>query len=170
MRSRGFSLIELMTVVAIAAIVLAIGVPALQGLVQGQRLSAAASSLYSSLSLARSEAIKRGARVDVLPADGSNWASGWTVYVDENGDGKLDADDTVVLVRPALPDGIVASTTFSQSNISYVGSGRTRTNNSAQAFLAGRVRLTAGGQGREVVVNALGRVRLCRTSGKSENC
>lgn len=170
MHARGFTLIEVMTVVAIAAVVLAIGTPTMQGLVQGIRLNAAANSLYSSLNLARSEAIKRGMRVDVRAADGDNWESGWTVYVDENGDGALDDGDTVVLVRPAIASGISISSNLGQSNVSFVGSGRTRTNKSAQAFLSGTVRFAAGGRGRNVVINALGRVRLCQTSGTAVTC
>lgn len=169
-RDRGFSLIELMTVVTVASIVLALGVPGLGALVRTQRLNSAAAGLHAALMLARSEAIRRGARVEVAPADGKRWENGWIVYADENDNGSFDPDDILIQARPAMADGIKVSSTFSQPNIGYHGSGRTRSNGSAQAFLAGTIRLSSGREGRNIVVNALGRARLCRTSGADTNC
>ncbi|MCX7165031.1 MAG: GspH/FimT family pseudopilin [Rhodocyclales bacterium] len=59
MRQRGFNLVEMMVVVAIAGIALAIAVPNLQDMIISARTRAVAESLQSGLSLARSEAIKR---------------------------------------------------------------------------------------------------------------
>jgi type IV fimbrial biogenesis protein FimT len=74
----GFTLVEVMVVIAIMGVVLAIAAPSLSELVKSQRTGSAASKIYSSLALARSEAIKRNASV-TLARSGVDWASGWTM-------------------------------------------------------------------------------------------
>ncbi|WER46409.1 GspH/FimT family pseudopilin [Cupriavidus sp. WKF15] len=79
-RSCGFTLIELMTTVLIAAILLSAGTPYFRDFILGQRIRAAASDLASSLVYARSEAVKRNTGVTIAPAAGG-WQNGWTVTV-----------------------------------------------------------------------------------------
>ncbi len=84
----GFTLIELMVVVAIVAILAALAAPSFADLLRRNRLSAAVSALQVSLSLARSEAVKRGADARVTVAANTlagAWTNGWTVFVDGTG-------------------------------------------------------------------------------------
>lgn len=76
--SRGFTLIELMVVVALAALLLGIGVPSFTSFIAGQRVKAAASDFSSAAVYARSEAIKRNGEVGIVAA-ASGWKDGWTV-------------------------------------------------------------------------------------------
>jgi type IV fimbrial biogenesis protein FimT len=78
-RARGFTLPELLAVVAIVAILAAAAGPSFSALVAGQRARAASSDLLTALILARSEAIKRNTQVTLQPASGSDWTSGWTI-------------------------------------------------------------------------------------------
>lgn len=85
----GFSLIEVMVVVAIVSIVAVIAIPSFSGMMKKNRLSSAASAMQVSLSLARSEAIKRGidAKVTVAPLTTAGaWGNGWTVFLDKTSD------------------------------------------------------------------------------------
>lgn len=76
--SSGFTLIELLIVVTVVAVLSSMAVPAFRELRASIQVRTAASDLMSSLMLARSEALKRNATVDVKPSvDG--WAGGWTV-------------------------------------------------------------------------------------------
>ena len=61
---RGFTLIELMVTLAVAAILLAVGVPGLRNILLSNRLATTANDVVVALNLARSEAIKRNTRVD----------------------------------------------------------------------------------------------------------
>ena len=68
-----------MTVLVVAAILAAIALPSLANVLAAQRLRAAGSDLVTSLLVARSEAIKRKARVEVAPQAPGDWTSGWRV-------------------------------------------------------------------------------------------
>lgn len=65
----GFTLIELMVALAVLAIIAAIAVPAMQGLIAANRLSGASTELVTALQVARSEAIRRNAPVTVCGSD-----------------------------------------------------------------------------------------------------
>lgn len=120
-RTRGFTIIELMTVVAVLGVALAIGVPSMSSFLLDNRLVSDLNSLSSALTLARSEAIKQNRRTVVCASvDGATcvtdgkWEKGWMVFVDRNanltpdfgvGDGCADGatDDCLLLAEHALP-------------------------------------------------------------------
>jgi type IV fimbrial biogenesis protein FimT len=58
----GFSLVELMVTVAIAAILMAIAAPSFSIFIDNQKLLTTATEFYSAVNMTRSEAIKRGAQ------------------------------------------------------------------------------------------------------------
>lgn len=74
----GFTLVELLITIVIAAILLAVAVPSFRAYQAGQQVRSAAADLVSALNFARSEAVKRMANVSVAPA-GGGWVSGWSV-------------------------------------------------------------------------------------------
>lgn len=76
-RSKGFTVVELMVTLSITAILLGIGVPSFVSFIRGQAVKTASFDITSMLIFARSEAIKRNTNVVVTPASG-NWANGWT--------------------------------------------------------------------------------------------
>jgi type IV fimbrial biogenesis protein FimT len=69
-RAFGFSLIELMVALAVAAILISAAVPGFQHLIISSRLTTTANELVAALNMARSEAIKRNAAVN-LNSDGA---------------------------------------------------------------------------------------------------
>ena len=115
-RARGFSLIEVLIVVAIAAILAAAGLPALSDFVKSQGPKNAASDLFSSLALARGEAIKRNASIDLTP-NTTDWAGGWVV--------KVQSSSQVLLTQDARSNVSILSSTA--GTVSYGGNGRLAT-------------------------------------------
>ncbi len=78
-RSHGFTLIELMITLAVMAVLVTLAAPSFNSYIANQRVKAAAYDLLATLSLARSEAVKRNTDVSVSAA--SNWSTGWSVSV-----------------------------------------------------------------------------------------
>lgn len=111
---RGFTLIELMTVMVITAVLLTVAVPNLSGFINSSRLRAAQSELAATLTMARSEAVKRGVSVGVsglVTASGSEFSGGWQAWVDSNNNGSYDSGETVLRKYAALPSGTTVSST-----------------------------------------------------------
>lgn len=76
-RCRGFTLVELLTVVVLLVVFAMIAVPSFSELIASQRVQTAAMDLFTSLLRARSEAIKQGTDVTLSPA--GTWDAGWAV-------------------------------------------------------------------------------------------
>jgi type IV fimbrial biogenesis protein FimT len=98
-RQTGFTLLELMTAVAIAAVLLVVALPNYQQMVKNNCLTTDANSLVTSLQQARSEAVKRSTTTTLTATNAGNasneWGLGWKVTIDEdrNGNGTLDAGE-----------------------------------------------------------------------------
>lgn len=76
----GFTLVELLITVAIAAILAALAAPSFQTLMARQRIKTGSADLVSHLTLSRSEAIKQNSDVTMTSASNdSSWASGWVI-------------------------------------------------------------------------------------------
>lgn len=77
-RAAGFTLVELLIVIAVVGVLSAMSVSGFQWLTRNQRAKNASFELFATLTFARSEAIKRNGNVTVTPISGS-WQNGWTV-------------------------------------------------------------------------------------------
>ena len=96
-RGKGFTLIEVMMAVAIAAILVSLAAPSFVRMLADQRVKAAATDLYTAMSVTRSEAIKHNRNVTLQPKSGG-WANGWVIANPEGGADLLDANATGVPV------------------------------------------------------------------------
>ena len=171
----GFTLIELMTVLAVATILLSIGIPSFRALLQNLRITSTANGFFAAMNLTRSEALKRGMPVHLSTVDGGiDWSKGWVVFVDSNGTGQLDEGDEVIFKRDQIPNGMTIDPKFTSKTVKYLtynGSGRTQINGSNSAPQAGSFLITLDNQiERKIVINFLGRARVCNPLTESATC
>lgn len=119
--SNGFTLIELLATMAVLVILSTIAATQLSSTVSNNRAFTAQTELIAALGLARSEAVRRGVPVAVsatTPVAGNEFGGGWSIWVDQNANGTLDAGETVLRTHEALPANAV-TITASGNTISY---------------------------------------------------
>lgn len=137
-RQDGFTLVELMAVLSVAAILTTLGIPSFLSTMRDTGVSARTNELIAELSLARTEAVRRGSTVTVCPsADGTScagsggWEQGWISFVDADASGSLDSSDCatpsdcVLRKSPALGGSLTlrASNTTLAARLSFDGIG-----------------------------------------------
>jgi type IV fimbrial biogenesis protein FimT len=105
---KGFTLIELMMTLSLAAILLTLAVPSYITFTQNSRITTQTNKLIAAVSHARGEAAKRGVRVVMCQSDDpaaatpacdgttGTWTNGWVVFVDTDNDLTVDASTDVI--------------------------------------------------------------------------
>lgn len=116
----GFTLVELLIVIALAAIMVAMGMPHFGEMVKDNRRAAEVNRFVSSLNLARTEALKRRTTVTVCKTSAplavtpdcdvaASWEDGWLIFVNLDGDDSpaaVDGGETVLRVSDAIGNDI----------------------------------------------------------------
>ena len=155
----GFTLIELMITLVIAAILLGIGVPSYRTVLQNSRASALSADLTSGINLARAEAIRRGAAVQLCPSsDGATctgtWVDGWIASVV--------ADGEILRVWSAPTAGSAITQTLTAANTALVF-GALGQLTSGDTNIVASVDGCSGERARRLSLAASGRVSVSRT-------
>lgn len=143
-REQGFTLIELLMTIAVFVVLTLIALPYLGTLIQSQRVKNAAMDITSSVSFARSEAIKRNAQIDII-ANAGGWANGWQISASGNGLRKYDAYSNLSV-----------SAKKNSTTLSFGGDGRMVTN--ADSFTVQPTETNSKQQPLCVAVGTSGRV------------
>lgn len=102
---RGFTLLELLVALAVAAILITIAAPSLSALMRRNEASATINELLYGLRLARNEAVARSLPVVICAGQtsctgGTAWSAGWIVFVDSNADGAATGERILHRVTP----------------------------------------------------------------------
>ena len=163
----GFTLLEALVVLAVLSVLLGLAAPALTGLRERQQLQARAEAFWSSLMLARAQALLHQQHVTLCAASdracdpAADWHAGWLVFVDANRNGQREADERLLEQVNGERDAVrIRGNSTVNRVIGYGAQGRSES--LTGAFQAGTVRVCAPGQGEgwQVVLNAVGRPRL----------
>jgi type IV fimbrial biogenesis protein FimT len=136
-KARGFTLIELMVVIAIVAILTTLAAPSFVNLIQSNSMASAVNTFMADMRFARSESIRRGGGVVLCRSDNpeasppacsttsssNGWVSGWIVYIDQNNNGSIDDGEVLRVQGPITSiDSIVQPTT--KNKFPFTATGR----------------------------------------------
>lgn len=165
-RFHGFTAIELLITIAIAAILVSLALPDLRVFIQNNRLKTEASELYAALNFARNEAKAHAITVTVCASNtqtscpaGAAWKDGWIVWADRDRGGDVDASE-ILRARAAPDNGIVV--TGSAVNIQYFADGSTSGDFTFDVCDDTRT----GEKGRTITVKSIGQAH----SGEKNDC
>lgn len=176
---RGFTLTELLTALAVAAIGLSIAAPGFQELTSNSRRATSINSLVSTLHRARNEAVTRNQQVTVCPSDngtgcvdGAAWSDGWIAFPDPDQDRQVSGDEQVLVSGPGVARLGIYSEEFGDFIVFRPG-GRVMVNdvdeNSGQfTFCDDR----GAGEARVVIIETSGHPRLSdhQVDGAAPDC
>lgn len=149
----GFTLIELMVTIAVAAILLTIGVPSLTSLYESSRAGSEIQKINDAFLFARNQAINYGSTVTICPyaasTCGTDWNKGFNIYLD-NGVNKsllkvidsVNNNDTIKISGPTgkkinfMPDGLVSNDTL----VIYCAGGKSTNSRSINISTSGLIK------------------------------
>lgn len=181
--TRGFTLLELMVTLAVAAVLFSVAVPNMQVFARNNRLTAASNDLLRSFHVARTEAIKRQQNVVVCASADPTAATpvcsygeftGWIVFQDTNGNWQSDGPAVEPVVQRFGPLAATVSVRADNDGIESYGragfanpaAARTPTRNVVICDDRGIADLAGSSTARALLVDATGRVRVTKDNGE----
>lgn len=172
--ARGVTLLEMLVVLALAAVLSLIAVPAMSQVFESIKLSSATNVFVSGLHLARSEAIKRNSRVvlcksadGLLCATSGGWEQGWIVFHDINNNSLRETTEKIIVRENRLADTLRLTGNLNVARyVSFAPTGATKL--VSGGFQAGTLTVCKqsleAGEARQIVLNAVGRPRVHRSA------
>lgn len=177
MAERGFTIVELVVVMAIVGILLSIAVPSMTTWTAPNRVKAESDRFRVFLQRARNTAVSRGEQITLCKSDDQsscndslNWEDGWLMFADSDGDETKDSGETIIRVGEALEQDYTlrANSPFSEW-VAFIPSGEARGN----AGNIGRFRICGPeadiDNARDVVINMAGRIGT-ESPGSGSSC
>ncbi len=158
--ARGFTFLELMVGIVLLVVILGLGIPSFNGLIQTSAIASSNNGLVSAINIARSEAIKRHSIIEIRPISAANWNLGWRVWQDRNGNSAIDANE-ILRTFSAISDRVTLTSTANQLRFSSRGN-LLDTNNITFTLTPHECN---GEDVRQITIPATGRPALTR-----ENC
>ncbi len=167
---RGFTLIELMIVVAVLAILFGVALPAWSGFLEAGRAGAAKAALLSSLTTSVNRAAVTGSHavlcssVDRATCSGDlDWTSGWVAFLDRNGNRQRDADEALITAEGPLGGKVTLQTTSGRTRLVLQPNGGNAGSNVTFTLCDGR----GPSRAQTLVINNRGGMRYGTPSAKA---
>ncbi|GIU45855.1 type IV minor pilin protein FimT [Shewanella sairae] len=160
----GLTLVELMVTIAIAAIMLTMGVPSLTSMYESYRAESNIRTIQQAILFSRNHALSYGSRVTLCPLNGNtcsnDWINGASVFIDNGTINTIDGTDQVLLELASFNDndfidydqnsitigndGFVSGG-FSSGSFNYCPGSQTSTDSKGLTLsISGKVKFTSG--------------------------
>lgn len=162
----GFTLLELLTTLALAAILTAFAIPGMQSLVQKHQARSALQDLRAGIHLARQTAINKNVNVIICPrlqdarlqdtcGPRNTWHAGAIIFEDRDNSRTRTADDLIVGYLNPISSGRIYWRAFrSRSYLQFTGSGLTDWQNGNLLYCPNNMDPTLT---RQLILNVAGR-------------
>lgn len=119
----GLTLIELMVTIGVLAVLMGIAAPSFTPLLERWRTNQATSDLEATLFYARTESIRRGGGISLIPrashdeciAEANEWQCGWSLVIDSNQSGVADAGTLPLRSAESYPNLTLSAATDSSA-------------------------------------------------------
>lgn len=164
--ARGFTLVELMVTIAIAAILLSIAIPSFQATMAKSQLASHTNEFLAAMATARNEAIKNNthgllcASTDGASCNGTAWSNGWIVCVDTNRNGNCNAGEQVSNIRSAINGLSIQGNASVATGIRFGSDGLLFGLPGTVRVCKATTALPANENARDIVINTVGRTRV----------
>lgn len=172
-KGSGFTLIELIVVVALIAILATWVVPGFQGLIARTTLSSEVERVWQAVRFARAEAAQRRAPVRVCPTldereCSSNWSDPLMVFVDANSNNQRSDSEALISISQRSGNSEIAITSSDElsSGIAYRSDGFTDTDDEVISFQSSDL---PADEARGICIESV-RVTSTNLNGAIENC
>lgn len=175
-RNSGFTLIELMLTIAVAAVIAAVAIPNMRDFIRNNRLAAGSNDLLRSLQMARSEAIKRQQVIAVCassapdledPSCSDGKLTGWFVFVDANNNWQRDTGEEI-LDRASVDEGVSVSNdatgkvSFAPTGFANSTPGQAQVSRVVLCDIRGNQQIGNNSVARVLIVEPTGRARVSK--------
>lgn len=181
-KARGFTLLELLITITIAAILTAVAIPSFEGIIRNNRALTNANDFLTALMFTRNEAIKQGlaSRVVICPGtetgcSGTTWKNGWVIFVDNDRDAQFNGNDVLLRTHEGLSgeDDLTVNFAGMSTYISYTPDGSARMVGAVGIIQMGTMQFSLVNTRCEVyqiVINARGRARVVKQIVSAHDC
>lgn len=180
-RNRGFTLLELIATLALAVIVMGLGVPSMISMVRSAALVAISNEVVVDFQFARSEAMKLNIPVTVCAANassngcisGTDWTGGWIVFGESVAvNGAVDTGETIFRTHTGAGEDSMEITMTAATNLTnalvFLGNGFPAAPSGLPP--SGTLQICYDGDSefsRNIVINKTGRIE---TTGEATSC
>jgi type IV fimbrial biogenesis protein FimT len=160
--NRGFSLFELIAVLAITLILALSAVPAFSALIQEYRLRTAGQQLFSILTSARATAVMRSKQITVWNEDG-DWSNQLAFFEDNNSNGEREQSEIILARNPAQKNVSITGNRWVANYVKFAPDGSATT--ASGAFQIGTITVCKPDHRDAylIIISIGGRVRMIKS-------
>lgn len=175
-RVRGFTLVELLTTLAVAMALLSVGIPGWSYITQKNAVVTARDQMRSVLGMARLAAVRQRRDITVCPSldlvscsnDHTTWHQGLLLFQDDNGNRRRDPGEALLRATQLASRGITIHSSVGRKAIRYAEDGSAWGSNVTLRFCSD----SDPQSNKAIVLYGTGRMRLSNTlaNGSKVSC